>query len=190
EVIVDSSKSPSYGQLLAMLPSVNLHVVHLVRDPRGTAFSWRRNVVRTDSAQEKPMQRMSVTKSSALWSIWNLTAERVWNRSAVPYLRIRYEDLIADPSGCLERSARLVGASPGSMGFINEGSVRLDSHHTISGNPMRLTTGEIELKPDMEWVTAMPLAQRLVVTALTAHSLGRYGYPLRRPQQLSFSRPS
>jgi hypothetical protein len=177
-VIVDSSKSPSYGFLLGMLPSVDLRVVHLVRDPRGTAFSWRRKVMRSDGAAERPMQRMSLPKSSALWSIWNLTAEAMWRRSGAPYMRLRYEDLVAGPAEALTAVLDLAGVAPEGLDFIGDGCVTLDPHHTISGNPMRLRTGEVELKPDLEWVTAMPLAQRLIVTVLTAHSLRRYGYPI------------
>jgi hypothetical protein len=190
QVIVDSSKSPSYGQLLQMLPSVDLHVVHLIRDPRGTAFSWKRSVIRTDGAGERPMQQMSLAKASALWGVWNLTAEAVWARSPVPYLRLRYEDLTVDPAGSVRAAAGLAGFPAAGLDFIRDGSVTLDPHHTISGNPMRLRSGEVELKPDMEWVSAMPIGRRLMVTALTAHSLSRYGYPLGRPQQLSFSRLS
>jgi hypothetical protein len=84
----------------------------------------------------------------------------------------------------------LAGVAPEGLGFIGDGCVTLGPHHTISGNPMRLRTGEVELKPDLEWITAMPFTQHLVVTALTAHSLRRYGYPIRRPQQLSLSRLS
>lgn len=189
-VIVDSSKSPSYGYLLGMLPSVDLRVVHLIRDPRGTAFSWRREVMRSDGASERPMQRMSLPKSSALWSIWNLTAEAMWRGSEVPYLRMRYEDLVGDPAEAVKTVLYLAGVASEGLDFLGEGFVTLDAHHTISGNPMRLRTGEVQLKPDLEWESAMPLPQRLMVTALTAHSLTRYGYPIGRPQQLSFSRLS
>lgn len=189
-VVVDSSKSPSYGYLLGMLPSVDLRVVHLIRDPRGTAYSWRRKVLRSDGAAEREMQRMSLPKSSLLWSVWNLTAEAMWRRSGVPYRRIRYEDLVADPVEAVKTVLDLAGVAPEGLGFIGDGCVTLDAHHTISGNPMRLRTGELQLKPDLEWVTAMPLHQRMVVTALTAHSLRRYGYPIGRPQQLSFSSSS
>ncbi|HEX2052650.1 MAG TPA: sulfotransferase [Actinomycetota bacterium] len=189
-MIVDVSKSPSYGYLLGTLPSVRLHVIHLVRDPRGTAFSWRRKRLRSDGARERYMQRMSLPKSAALWSVWNLAAEAMWSRSGVPYLRLRYEDLMSDPAGALRAALNLAGVQHASLDFVGAGSVRLDACHTISGNPMRLATGELELKPDLEWTSAMPLAQRLLVTALTAHSLARYGYPLGRPEQFSLSRSS
>jgi hypothetical protein len=190
EVIVDSSKSPAYGYLLGMLPSVDLHVVHLIRDPRGTAFSWRRKRLRTDGAGERYMQTMSSLKAAALWSIWNLSAEAMWKRSPVPYRLMRYEDLVAAPHATLRAALSLVGASDPELEFVEGGSVTLGTHHTVSGNPMRLSTGSIELKPDLEWVGDMSVMDRLVVTALTAHSLRRYGYPIRPAQQLSLSRRS
>ncbi|MBC7238020.1 MAG: sulfotransferase, partial [Chloroflexi bacterium] len=41
-MIVDSSKMPSHALLLGMLPGVELYMVHLVRDPRATAYAWRK----------------------------------------------------------------------------------------------------------------------------------------------------
>lgn len=38
-VVVDSSKLPPYGALLGGLPGIELYVLHVVRDPRATAFS-------------------------------------------------------------------------------------------------------------------------------------------------------
>src|SRR5262249_11526864 len=41
-VLVDSSKLPTYGELLRHVPGIEVTVVHLIRDPRATAFSWMR----------------------------------------------------------------------------------------------------------------------------------------------------
>jgi hypothetical protein len=38
KVIIDSSKSLLYGYLLGMLPTIDLYVLHIVRDPRGVAY--------------------------------------------------------------------------------------------------------------------------------------------------------
>lgn len=189
-LIVDSSKSPSYGFLLGTLPSVDLRVVHLVRDPRGTAFSWRRRRLRSDGAGERLMQRMGPVKASALWGVWNLTAEAMWRRSRTPYLRLRYEDLVSAPEQSLRAVLRHSGIEDAPLGFLGPGTANLAACHTISGNPMRLRTGPVELVPDLEWLAAMPLLQRLLVTALTAHSLRRYGYELAPSRQLDFSRSS
>ena len=47
-VIVDSSKFPSYGYALGMVPGVELYVLHLVRDPRAVAYSWLKKKVQPD----------------------------------------------------------------------------------------------------------------------------------------------
>ncbi len=48
--------------------------------------------------------------------------------------------------------------------------------HTVSGNPVRFEAGPIEIRPDLEWRTALPTGKRRLVTALTWPLLRRYGY--------------
>ncbi len=42
EFIIDDSKRPAYGKLLEQIDSIDLYILHLVRDPRAVAFSWQR----------------------------------------------------------------------------------------------------------------------------------------------------
>jgi hypothetical protein len=51
--------------------------------------------------------------------------------------------------------------------------------HSVSGNPNRFGTGEVELRADEEWRRAMRGRDRGMVTALTWPLLLRYRYPLR-----------
>ena len=46
--IIDSSKAPSTAYLLRHLPDMDLRAVHLLRDSRGVAYSWTKQVVRPD----------------------------------------------------------------------------------------------------------------------------------------------
>lgn len=39
-MIVDSSSSPIYGYALTLVEGLKVHLIHLVRDPRGHAYSW------------------------------------------------------------------------------------------------------------------------------------------------------
>ncbi len=71
EVIVDSSKLPAYLWILAGIPELDLRVVHLVRDPRGAAFSWQRPKELTDGAPVSTMQQLPPMKSALLWLWWN-----------------------------------------------------------------------------------------------------------------------
>jgi hypothetical protein len=45
---------------------------------------------------------------------------------------------------------------------------------------MRFTTGQVPIKTDNHWRTALPAADRRLVTGLTLPLLAGYGY-LRRP---------
>src|SRR5437773_2056276 len=68
-VIVDSSKLPAYGHVVSHLPEVDLYVVHLVRDPRATAYSWLRKKAAPDR-KEGMMQRQRPLHAAALWTVW------------------------------------------------------------------------------------------------------------------------
>jgi hypothetical protein len=67
--------------------------------------------------------------------------------------------------------------SPADPGF-EEGRVELGGHHMFSGNPMRASTGLIEIKPDNEWQAKQPSAQFAQVSAITWPLLRFYGYPV------------
>ena len=86
-LVVDSSKLPSYGFVLGQVPDLDVRFVHLVRDPRGAAYSWSRPKAQPDS--EDGMQRMSVLKSSSLWLAWNASAPALL-RDPSRYLVVRH----------------------------------------------------------------------------------------------------
>jgi hypothetical protein len=101
-------------------------------------------------------------------------------RLRLPYIRLRYEDLIADPGHHVARIVRRFGIDPrDGLPHLDDGSVILAPDHTVDGNPMRFQRGRIPLRRDEEWRARMPAAQRGVVTAITAPLLTRYGYRVR-----------
>jgi Sulfotransferase family len=176
--IVDSSKNPMYGLLLATLPEVDLRVVHLVRDSRAVAYSWARRE-KPDPMRQGKMQ-FALAKpwqAGAWWAIANLATEL-----APPlrrrYLRVRYEELARDPEGWLRRISRFAGLDP----VAAAERVHLGLHHSIGGNPMRYEQGEVRVKPDTAWRRLLPAGDRRLVTAITWPLLLRYGYPLRTRQ--------
>ena len=179
DVIVDSSKLPAYGRMLEATPGVDLFVLHLVRDPRATAHSWSRIKNQPDRGHPAHMQRQAPAKAALLWLVWNGFADVLWSRWRGRYLRLRYEDFIADPASAIRRVAALVGHDAGALDFIEDSTVRLDPNHTVAGNPDRLRHGPTRLRADTEWLEAMPAGTRRLVTLITLPLLGRYGYPLR-----------
>jgi len=176
DFVVDSSKSPGYAKMLSMISEVELYVVHLIRDPRAAAYSWQRKKLQIDTATKSHMPKMSPGKSAIMWNLWNMASENIQGCGPDHYVRVRYEDLIANPRYEVERIISMTGAPIGRLDFINGRNVHLDRTHTISGNPNRFESGAIELRADEEWRNAMDRVQQKIVTCLTRPLLTKYGY--------------
>jgi len=177
-VVVDTSKEPAYGYALGMVPGIDLRVLHLVRDPRAAAYSWAKKKPQPDSADREFMHQKTPAQSAVLWDAWNAAIEALWRRTPEKYLRLRYEDFIADPRASFEAMLELVGEEGSELPLVGEREVKLGISHTVSGNPNRFDTGAVELKQDQAWTEKMSPRDQKLVTALTVPLLKRYHYPL------------
>jgi hypothetical protein len=175
ELVVDSSKLPSYGFVLGQVPDLDVRFVHLVRDPRGAAYSWSRSKALPD--RNGGMQRMSVLKSSSLWLAWNASAPALFG-DASRYCVVRYEDLVAQPRNVVDQILSFAGHTSDGAAFVGERTVSLQRSHTVAGNPNRLEAGHVELREDQAWTTSMGRSRRALVTAVTTPLLARFDYPL------------
>ncbi|HEX9886652.1 MAG TPA: sulfotransferase [Longimicrobiales bacterium] len=181
-VIVDSSKWATDPVLLGLVPGVEPYCLHLVRDPRAVAHSFRRRKKWPD--RQTSMPRYPSAYSALSWLVRNMLLERVRRRLPLRhYLRMRYEDFVSDPVTWLDAITGFVGERQASFPFLEGKLVRVGSNHIVSGNPDRLFTGELELREDNEWVRRMGRFDRALTTLLTLPRLGRYGYPLRASER-------
>ena len=178
-VIVDTSKEPAYGYALGMVPGLDLRVLHLVRDPRAAAYSWAKKKRQPDSPEREFMHQKSPTQSAVLWDAWNAAIEVLWRQMPARYLRLRYEDFIADPRRSFEEILKLTGEEEAELPLVGERDVKLGISHTVSGNPNRFDTGTVELRQDRAWQKQMNPRDRALVTALTLPLLTRYQYSVR-----------
>jgi len=71
-VIIDSSKRPSDGALLRLLPGIDTYIVHLVRDPRAVAYSRQRKKLNPDREVPADMGGKSPALSAFQWVVGNL----------------------------------------------------------------------------------------------------------------------
>jgi hypothetical protein len=172
-VVIDSSKSLLYGYILGMLPAIDLYVVHVVRDPRGVAYSLQQR-------KEKGLpqfQSWNPVKSSLVWDGINLTREAFWRHSDHPYLRLRYEDFVLRPRESVKRILDLVGEEAVRAPFIDGRNIEMGSTHNVGGNVnARFRTGLVTLRPDERWRKGLSRADRAIVTASTWPLLLHYGY--------------
>lgn len=181
-VVIDSSKLPTYASVIDRMPSLDVLMVHLVRDPRAAAFSWKRVKELPDKGSRRVMERRGVLKSTGLWSVWNSALEWMWRDRPDKYVRVAYEDLVSSPEAQLRlimSGLQLEGAPW--QALTGPGTARLSVHHTVAGNPSRMAQGSVTLRLDDEWQQAMPSMDRATVQTLAGPVMHRYGY--RRSKQ-------
>jgi hypothetical protein len=98
-----------------------------------------------------------------------------------PTQLVRYEDFAADPRATLAQLLSFLGRTDDStaLSFVDGHSMHLDPSHTVAGNPMRFTSGRVDVVPDSAWAAHFPKSQQRLVAGLTGPMRRRYGYPIR-----------
>jgi len=183
-LIVDSSKMASDALVASNIEDVELWVVHLVRDPRGVAWSSSK-VARQPSG--RPMARHGPLSSAMRWDAYNGCAEAlVRPRVGDRFRRVIYEQFVADPARTLRNLARWLdvdterGEFPIRPATESEPPALLVTResHPVWGNPLRTARGPLPIRPDDDWRRSLPTPARRLVTAATAPGLLLYGYSL------------
>ncbi|MBW3602624.1 MAG: sulfotransferase [Actinobacteria bacterium] len=179
-VVVDSSKWPWDPVLMGLVPGVQAAGIHLVRDPRGVAHSWRRRKSWQDH-DERPddMPRFDAAYTAASWLGRNAVVEVVRRRGVVPWMRLRYEDFVHAPHATLRAVADLVGESAGPPAVTDGRTLVCAPTHTVAGNAARFQRGRVTLRADDEWERSLAERDAVVAGLVGAPLLRRYGYPLR-----------
>jgi hypothetical protein len=176
EVLLESSKHLSTGALLALDPALDVRLLHLVRDPRGVAYSWTKQVARPETGGEL-MPRYHPARTAGRWVADNLGFEVLARR--IPSLRLRYEDFLAAPAYWLAQIGQLVDLDPRQMelSFLHGPTVHLSAPmHSVAGNPLRFASADVTLAVDDAWREKLGRRDRWLVTAATAPLLATYGY--------------
>jgi hypothetical protein len=169
-IIVDSSKSPMYLAALSLIPSLDVHIVHLVRDPRSVAFS-----------RMKPKGNLRVQSpsfASLMWSFWNFAIEHLKFFTQLSYYFLRYEDFAKNPRITINSLVEYIHGTSTQLPFLDDHTVILKATHSVAGNPNRFELGEIQIKTDVRWLQNMSTWEKIVVSLLTLPFLRKYGYPL------------
>ena len=177
-VIVDASKNLMFARMLTETPGIRVTVLHLVRDSRGVAYSLMKKQPRPGTfGRQEHFRQFGPVLGPILWATAQITTERFRSRAA-SYVRVRYEDFVADPSVTVRRvlDEAYPTVAPDHVGHVNGRAVHLGMDHLIASNPNRSCRGAIELREDTTWQREMSAARRWIVSALTFPLLLRYGY--------------
>jgi len=162
-----------YAYMLERLPSVELYILHLTRDPRAVAFSWTRDKFYDD---KQPMPKQSAIRSTLYWLAWNPAITYLWDRPGARYMSLRYERFVREPRETVAEIARFVGEEGRLLPFTGTHTVQLERTHTVAGNEARFASGPVTLKADDEWKQKLSAVKWGLVSAMTWPLLLKYGY--------------
>jgi hypothetical protein len=175
DIMVDSSKTP-WRQALAPFRlrrdlGERFILLHLVRDPRGVAWSAVKKAGRQGT---RPLSALRSSAAALGWSLANAACEIFGRRYPDQYLRIRYEDFAQDPSGTMQGLLRrLLPGAEWRPEDIGTG----DNRHQLYGNRLRAHSLSLaEIEEDTAWKTDLRAGSRALVSALTLPLRSRYLY--------------
>ncbi len=168
-VIVDTTKIPGEAALLPRLPGIVPYFVHLVRDPRAVAWSWRE--------PKQYVYAMSAAKSTAYWHGFNAAARAITRRHPRRSLLCRYEDFIADPRATIDALLALCGTDVAANPLAGR-TIELHANHTVTGNPDRFLTGPTVIRSSEHSWSGLPVRARLAAVTLSWPLRRSYGYRL------------
>jgi hypothetical protein len=181
DIIIDSSKSPMYAFALGMIPTIDLYILHLVRDPRAVAYSWRRK--KFDPGRNGLFARLGISRSSIMWNVWNVGVEIVAKtnpKMSKQYLFVRYEDFIENPIRWVNEIRKFLDESIDTSFPLDDQRLFVVPNHNIAANPIRFQKGTIAINADNEWLHKMRPKDKIFVTMMTWPLLLKYGYSLFR----------
>jgi hypothetical protein len=179
EVVVDSSKWPTNPGILGTVGGIDPHVVHLVRDPRAVAHSWRRRKRFQDRDAEMP--RFSAASSALSWDAKNLAALATRRRrTASSWTTVRYEDLAAAPAETLDTILAACSRGSDRRPRLERGELVVGELHTIGGNPSKGANTHLSISADHEWRSGISPRTEAITTFLCAPLMWRFGYRVRR----------
>jgi hypothetical protein len=157
-VIVDSTKDRWTRGLMALLISggvIEADVVHLVRDPRATTYSWQHRV-HTNDGGVPFFNRRGTLDATRHWVLSNLQSSVLRRKAGSQHAQLlRYEDLMAAPQNTLGLLFSNLGLTE--VPQVEYGAMALPVSHTLYGNPSRFQSGRVILEVRQEWLGLDPV---------------------------------
>jgi hypothetical protein len=114
--------------------------------------------------------------SAVTWTTWNVVTELLWRRDRARYVRIRYEDFVADPREWSRRVAAVAGVPDAALPFVDARTIEVGVAHTAAGNPNRFNRGAVTIRSDDRWRREFRRRDQIGVIGLTLPMFARYHY--------------
>lgn len=168
-VLIDASKTPLQAINYLKDPRIEVFVLHLVRDPRAVALSWKRSKERKEGVSGELMPQYSIGKSIIFWNALNLLCLRL--RKLVGkhnYTYLSYEEFVQAPQTTINSILNEVELPTSGVKWENYKKPFVTESHSISGNPIRHRLGTIEIKEDDAYKTELSGVLKATILLLTS----------------------
>lgn len=169
--LIDSSKSATGAALMRLAQTDELAVLHLLRNPRGVAYSEAHNVHGRDEWTTAPPMVRSILRSATGWDTVNLECYLV-ARIVGHWTGAWYESLCDSPRERLGLIARQLGLE-GDGPIFEDARVCLGPSHVLVGNPNRIVDNPSPtgadwrtVKRDDEWQRGLTWAEKVLTGLL------------------------
>jgi hypothetical protein len=186
-VMLDASKLLSHAYVLRRVEGLDARFLHIVRDPRGVAFSWSKRIQRPETVGAVSyMPRFRPAAVAARWMYDNAVAHLL-GALGDPHAFMRYETFVETPREELARVLAALGEEDTARHLaLDQHEVELQPTHSVCGNPLRFRTGTVPIELDDQWRSDMPAHDVRAVTLLAWPLLKAYGYTERRKPESLF----
>ena len=160
--------------------SLLVPLVSLTRLMPGVAPKWLSGLLAVTEGSPTTLPRHGPVGSATRYTYYNGAITGAVGRRDIPTMRLRYEDLIADPAArLLDVAQHATGTTDHDLGFVDAGRAVLRPNHLVDGNPVRFAQGPLKLRLDDAWRHELSDRDRRAMTVLTYPLLRTYGYPTR-----------
>lgn len=173
KIIFDSSKSPQRALNLSKHKELDLKIIYLMRDPRGTIWSFKKNFQKNLKAGiQKDMKGRSLLKSIYSWLAINSRAFSTLRKITAPTLYVSYEDFCQNPENQITRILEFITESNTGQS-IDLQNTATELNHAIAGNRLRMQK-EIIIKKDTAWETNLSFLQKTIIYLFTLPTVKRF----------------
>jgi hypothetical protein len=176
-VVVDTSKPPIRNYALLLNDNLDTHLIHLIRDGRGTVWSLskpRRRDVQAGIPRDRPPR--PAWRTSLRWALTNLESEWVAGRAHKAHaVRVTYERFVERPGEILRDLGRMTGEDLSEVDRTLEAGEAFAAGHSVGGNQLRMAQ-RVVLQPDFEWRAKLPSRDERTFWRISGRVAQRYGY--------------
>lgn len=156
-VLIDSAKYIGRALALNTVLKDEIHFIYLVRDPRGVANSFSKNV-------QTQRGWLSSTIYYVIVNCVALITTKTLLRGKVQ--KIRYEDLLSNPASTLNTLSENLGVDVRDVNQLLISGSSMQTGHVIGGNRL-VRKGNVTFSNSDNWKALLPTWKRISIWVLT-----------------------